>query len=141
MVLIGLGAIFLLFGAIASVKLVMDVRSGIAATQWPTAEGVILRAERSRSRSRLRSLEYRYSVAEQEYVGTLAEFIRVPYGRPIHSIYSSGQNVPVYYDPASPDRAVLEPGAPPLGLAAELTIPLIMLTIGAYLLRHALTTK
>lgn len=121
---------FILFGVIAAVDSVRDARKGIRSEIWPIAEGEILRAQKRRGSKNLKRFEYRYVVSGQEYLGTRAAFIRVPYSRPLYRTYRSGQAVDVRYNPADPAEAVLEPGAPFLGLLAEALVPLLLIGFG-----------
>lgn len=121
---------FLLFGAIAAVSAVRDIRTGIESEAWPVAEGTILRAQKRRGKSRLKRFEYSYVVSGETYLSTRAAYLRVPYLRPLHRIYQAGQSVEVRYDPADPTRAVIEPGVPVLGLVAEVLVPMLLIAIG-----------
>jgi hypothetical protein len=88
--------------------------------QWPTAKGVV-------KISRLQvgyfkgmkgyygDVQYQYSVGNAEYHGTRLSFVRThlavedAWQRKIDG-YPVGKTVTVYYDPADPGFAVLEPG-------------------------------
>lgn len=121
---------FVLFGLIAAADSIGDTRRGLQSQAWPTAEGEILRAQKRRGKSRLKRFEYRYTVSGQEYLSSRAAFIRTPYLRPLHRVYSSGQAVDVRYNPDDPAEAVVEPGAPLLGLLAEALVPLLLIGFG-----------
>jgi hypothetical protein len=121
---------FILFGAIAGVSTVHDVRKGLQSEAWPIAEGTVLRAQKRRGRSKLKRFEYEYSVSGETYLSTRAAFVRVPYMRPLHRTYQAGQSVDVRYDPADPSQAVIEPGVPVLGLFAEALVPLLLIAMG-----------
>lgn len=129
-VLMGIFGLFLVFGALAALSTVGEVRAGLASRDWPTVQGEVLTAQRRKSSMNMKSLEYRYTVAGTDYTSTRAAFIRPPYIDPIHRKYHAGMQVPVYYDPSRPARSVVEPGAPLLGVLAESLAALIMFGIG-----------
>lgn len=129
-IVIGFFGLFLGFGVLAAVDLVLEVRRGLAARDWPVAEGTVVLATSRAPNSSLKRLEYAYAVDGTEYSSTKAAFVRVPYTNPLHEVYERGQAVAVRYDPDDPARAVLEPGAPALGVLAEAVVPLVMLSLG-----------
>ena len=124
---------FLLLGLLAAIDTVGDVHSALAAESWPTVEGQVVLSRRHQGRTRLRDFEYRYTVDGTEYASHRAAFVRVPYVDPLHAAYPSGSRVTVHYDPGDPARAVIEPGAPLLGIFAESVVALVMLGIGGVL--------
>lgn len=133
LVLLALCGAFILLGLLAAVDTTSEVRDGLAARAWPAVEGEVVLSRRHQGRTRLKDFEYRYSVAGQDYTGWRAAFVRVPYVNPLHEAYPAGSRVTVRYHPADPARAVIEPGAPALGVLAEAIVPAVMLGIGGVL--------
>ncbi|MDX1251841.1 MAG: DUF3592 domain-containing protein [Gammaproteobacteria bacterium] len=84
-------------------------------SQWPTVEGVIERSElASDADDLLPGIEFSYTVNGQNHRRTF-EFARdiTPSPELAKSYvekYAAGTRVAVYYDPAHPERATLEPG-------------------------------
>ena len=130
-VLIGFCGAFIAFGLIAAVDSYADFSDARHSLEWQTAEGEITYSVRRRSRSKLKTLEYTYRVGQKTYMASRAAFIRVPYSTPVYKTYRKGQKVKVRYDPRNPARAVLEPGAPVLGIIAEFAVSAILILIGA----------
>lgn len=103
LVLVGLGWIALTWGRLAD---------GAASASWePVPGAVVVSQATSRTRDAGTTgweLGYRYTVDGAAYRGTRASYRGWP------AIgergYRAGQEVTVYVDPASPHRAVLEPG-------------------------------
>jgi hypothetical protein len=98
--------------------------------------------QQNRQRFTLRyrvDLRYVYRVGQRDYVGTTWAWGWTPfYGRrelaeQVTSPYSKGQNVTVYFDPAQPDIAVLEP-ANRQGSLAPLVFGAICAVAGSVLL-------
>lgn len=131
LILILICGAFLAFGTIAAVSSIYDVSAGLASSDWPTAEGEILKAQRHRGKSKNKKrFEYRYTVEGIEHTNTRAAFVRPPYIDPLYKKYRAGQTVQVHYDPTNPVRSVVEPGVPILGILAEAITPLIMFGLG-----------
>ncbi len=84
-------------------------------------------------RTRIGDFEYRYTVDGRAYTNWHAAFVRVPYVNPLHEAYPTGRTVTVHYDPADPERAVIEPGAPVLGVLAEAIVAAVMFGIAGVL--------
>ncbi len=124
---------FLLFGVLAAVDLAFEVRDGLAARAWPTVEGEVTMSRRHQGRSRLKDFEYRYTIDGQDYENWRAAFVRVPYVNPLHEAYPAGRRVAVHYDPDDPERAVIEPGAPLLGVLVESLVSAVMFGIAGVL--------
>lgn len=89
------------------------IYAGIAASSWPTVEGRVLYSRTGSADSagnRLTEVRYEYFLAGQRYGGAASRL-----GRPEHSFALSkshpvGQAVEVHYDPANPQRSVIETG-------------------------------
>jgi hypothetical protein len=145
-----------ILGAILSlVAFVRGLRLARASARWPTAAGTITTADvieevtedtSDNDRSTIRKiyryqvdLRYAYQVAKRDFVGTaenwgwtevygLREVAEKAAGR-----YTPGQPVIVYYDPAQPGNAVLEPGNRK-GSMAPLVFSVIAAGIGSVML-------
>ena len=124
---------FILLGLLAAADTAGEVRDGLAAAGWPTVEGEVVLSRRHQGRTRLRDFEYRYTVDGEDYASSRSAFVRVPYVDPLHAAYPAGSRVTVHYDPGEPARAVIEPGAPLLGILAEALVSVVMLGIGGVL--------
>ena len=94
---------------------------GRQSLSWPLAEGTIISAQASRSRSSdgqsdyAPTITYTYTVASNTYNGTRIRFAAVGGGdysetRAILDKYPAGRPLSVHYNPARPAEAVLEPG-------------------------------
>lgn len=99
-----------------------------ASADWPFVEGVITHAEAvpdtpdptdpAMTRNWKAEVRYDYSVKGQSYVGDRLKaapwrYPREEDARQALSAFPAGQRVKVFYDPASPDRSVLQPGTTP----------------------------
>ena len=94
----GLAVIGLILAIIGGIQLRIPLES----LRWPEAEGQVAQASAS-------SLRYRYTVRGKTYTGSRVSF-RSEYDETA-TRYLPGSAVKVYYDPARPDRSVLQPGA------------------------------
>jgi hypothetical protein len=145
-----------ILGAILSlVAFVRGLRLARASARWPTAAGTITTADvieevtedtSDNDRSTIRKiyryqidLRYAYQIGKRDFVGTaenwgwtevygLREVAEKAAGR-----YTPGQPVVVYYDPAQPGNAVLEPGNRK-GSMAPLVVSVIAAGIGSVML-------
>ncbi len=111
-----------------------------ASNQWPTCPGRIVSShvEEVRLGPKVKyqaQVRYHYEVKRRPYLGS-----EIRYGDTTGSArsaqqklvdkYPAGSQVDVYYDPDSPDTAVLEPGGTPLLMTIP---PVALLGIGGYL--------
>jgi len=114
--LVSLGVILAIIGALA-------VRHAAGSQRWPTTPGEVLSSRVARGEGNTYvQVRYRYSVAEKTYTGARVSYRGsslpgLPTDPPEATVsrYPAGKPVQVHYDPAAPDRSVLEPGA---GLSA-----------------------
>ncbi len=136
------------FVIIGAVTLLLGVKTGWRAVQsrhWPSVNGLISssktvteiqapdRAQGDRQTRPSRTVDraaiiYDYRVGDRTYAGSTVSFgdfgsSRKGHAGGIVTRYPSGKMVAVFYDPARPERAVLEPGfswslllAPVIGL-------------------------
>jgi hypothetical protein len=92
-----------------------------ASADWPNVRGQVLSSDVRVSSdseggdSYVPQVEYSYLVNDVEYRDDTIKFGENSYGRrrtaeEIANRYPVGQSVSVYYNPAEPDEAVLEPG-------------------------------
>jgi hypothetical protein len=135
----GAAVVFTLVGAMACVAAVNTIMVGRRSASWPQVPGIVRRAWTPLIGRLFFGyagpwLIYEYAVGSTVYEGS-----RVRYGRYLNPNaarraryrYEVGAQMPVYYDPKSPTRAVLEPGAP-ADVWAVLSIGVIMLAAGLY---------
>jgi hypothetical protein len=116
------GLIFL--GIIFATAGVISLGPALGSTRWPAAPGEVLSAKIASRDGRPHPLvRYTYQVGGKAYTAARISFhsttsLPLP-GLPAETAeavlarYPAGKSMPVYYDPAAPDRAVLEPGAGP----------------------------
>ena len=85
-----------------------------ASASWPSAPGVVTASGRKKVAWRIQpSVTYRYEVAGRSFDSsrvTFAELIPVAETEPVLFRYPPGRAVNVYYNPANPAQAILEPG-------------------------------
>lgn len=97
------------FCVAGTVNWVRAVRS----TDWPSADGTIVAREAQQSVGSS-GLEYAYAVDGRALHGTRVTFLVRGAGqslaRETSAKYPSGAAVKVFYDPADPELAILEPG-------------------------------
>ncbi|MFI4999421.1 MAG: DUF3592 domain-containing protein [Reyranellales bacterium] len=116
---------FLGCGLVASLSLISNLASALAAARWPTAVGTVL-TSRAESRRELAPgggnqtmvvwsplVEYSYRVGGRDYHGARIAFgPAVSAGRDladsIAGRYPEGATVTVHYDPANPSQSTLE---------------------------------
>jgi len=108
----------------------------IASRRWARAEGRILSSRvvgieegLSDVKSAAPVVRYEYRAAGAWRRGDVVRWDGFGYRAAIDARlrYSTGQRVTVWYDPARPDRAVLEPGASPAGIARAAVAVLVLL--------------
>ena len=124
------GAIFLLLGLGVVYYGYRLIRKARASTEWPAAQGTVESSAVDVKRERERDSDgdvhyetkyiprivYRYQVEGTDYYGEQISFGNTSSRSPnwayrIRDQYSPGMEVSVYYDPANPQEAVLQPGA------------------------------
>lgn len=92
-----------------------------ASAGWPAVSGQITSSSVSHSTdsegadSYTPSVGYRYVVNDQQYTGSRIKFGETSYNKEseadaVVARYPAGTTVPIYYNPADPATAVLEPG-------------------------------
>ena len=104
-----------------------------ASTAWPTSPGTITKVERYKRFFRpLPRVGFSYSVDGKNYISERISFAAGYRSKEVDAVlgrYSVGQTVPVFYPPAKPTDAVLEPGSGPQVIA-----PIRMLIVCFFLL-------
>lgn len=116
-------------GVILAVAGILSIQPALRSLRWHGVEGAIFFTEGGDG-PRLR---YRYSAGGRQFSGSRVAF----HGQPALDRYKNGQPVTVYYDPAAPDRSVLEPGPGllgylPLGLGGLFFVLGLILGMMAY---------
>lgn len=117
---LGISAVFFLVGAGLTWWGWTIVRNARASASWPTVQGMITETDLEFSTDEdgdtwTPRVAYTYLVNGISYENFTIKFGETSYGsestaREVLVRYPVGQAVTVYYDPADPDRAVLEPG-------------------------------
>jgi hypothetical protein len=138
-----IGAVLLLIGgAVTAVMVANDVAWARGSNAWPTATATINRAglvpATDRNDTYYVRLEYRYTSSDGVVrTGSKLRLESDPYERKsaeqMIAGLTPGQQRTVYYDPADPDVAVLEPGAAWTEYT-PLVIPPLLLAVGAGLM-------
>ncbi len=138
------GGIFALAGLAMLISGIVTWFTGSDSTEWPTAEGVMVRADvdtrtssgsrRSSSTSYTPDVEYAYVVDGTEYTGSRYEFIERGEGRrevieARLAKFPVGGKVAVRYDPDDPANSVLVPGVPS-ALGIMLFMGVAFVTVG-----------
>ncbi len=116
---------FLACGLVASVILISDLASALAAARWPTAAGTVLSSRAEPRRTLVPGgqgqtavmwsplVEYGYRVGARDYHGARIAFGPAFSGaRELADVtvarYTTGATVTVHYDPANPSQSTLE---------------------------------
>lgn len=121
LIFLGVGLILFAVGA-------YQINHGMASTKWPTVQGVITVAELGKQLDRdidnnrtsttySADISYDYLVDDQPYVNGSVHFGAMKSSDPsvaraMLQRYPVGKSVTVFYNPARPQQAVLEPGVP-----------------------------
>lgn len=114
--------VFGVVGIIGTIAGAVLLANGIASRRWPSTGGHVIRATAEYQTQDggdtticVPRVDYRYAVSGQEYVGNQISVRRFRTRRvdveAVLSKYPVGSRVVVYYDPAKPSAALLEPGA------------------------------
>ena len=103
---------------------------------WPNVEGMIEECEpASDVDDLLPHIVYRYTVSGQSYRRVLEFPGSVSPSKEFTAAYTekfpAGAKVPVYYDPAQPDHAILEPGIGSDWMILALGIIMTLFAVGA----------
>jgi uncharacterized protein DUF3592 len=139
-----LAAVVLFASLILHLRFTRDNQRGEQSLAWPVTPGRItqsrldVRQHRIQATEYIDNIEYEYTVAGRVYrarsvdlrirnVNNLAAM------REFVDSYRIGQPVPVHYDPANPEDALLVPGPVPKTAAPRLLASRILLSAGACL--------
>ena len=109
---VGLGLVYWGWGVLQNAR---------SSASWPSVSGQITSSSVSHSTdsegadSYTPSVGYRYVVNDLQYSGSRIKFGETSYNKESEAAavvarYPAGTTIPIYYDPAGPDTAVLEPG-------------------------------
>lgn len=117
--------IFVLAGIAMAIIGYNAYKKGTASQKWPTTNGTVIHSEVEKRTSTTGSgtnkkkkvthharVSYSYSVGGENYTANRVQFGQAS-GNPhdIVSRYPKGKSITIYYDPETPDQAVLIPGA------------------------------
>lgn len=119
-----MGCGFVGFGLLGLYHLPGRIKLANDSWQWPTKTGKIVSSQIvSAGRSSHVEVHYRYKVGCRYYDGSAITWLpKLRLGRTILKTYKSGHAVKVYYNPANPQMAVLEPGYTVFGVIAACAI-------------------
>jgi hypothetical protein len=145
--------IWLLLGWLSVIAGAVAVVSGIAVLQrskqtraWPSTQGRILtsaikavmRFEADEAENYEPVITYSYSVAGKTYEGKRIRVASMAWkkawARGIAKHYRAGRTVTVYYDPGSPEKAVLEKGGNGFAYFVTFTVGAGFLALGIFFL-------
>lgn len=100
--------------------------------RWPTKNGKIISSQMVRvERSSQAVVHYRYKVDNRYYNSSKIVWLpKLRRNRTILKTYKTGYAVKVYYNPAKPQMAVLEPGYTMIGLIFYCAISGLFLCMG-----------
>ncbi len=111
------GICFALLSLATVAAFINTLRSGTDSDRWPTAQGTVIRSELEYDGEAYGAgITYEYQVLGTFYRGTHVRVSDAHYGNGHDEAqealrrYPIGADVLVYYDPANPRTAVLEPG-------------------------------
>lgn len=143
--------VFLFAAGAAAVFLrsVWDLLGALESRSWPSAPGTVTLSRLDEQRDGEETLyrakiSYRFTVDGRELIGNRAYFGDSAqttwslFSRNLVARYLPGATVTVYYDPAAPDEAVLEPGISG-ALVALLLFEILFLAVGLWVLRLTVT--
>lgn len=131
-------ALFLLVAPVVGYLVIADYLEGRASSAWPTTVALVTEAHVEELRKGTKvHLRYQFDLEGKRYYGTRARVsdgkIQVRGAQEVLGNLQVGQQVPVHYDPADPNRCVLEPG-PDTILTGLLLVPVGMLLLGSFML-------
>jgi hypothetical protein len=137
-----LGSAFIALGVCLMILLERGRRIGVASRQWPHTEGIVLESSLQERMSGHSApvysvkVRYRYEVAGIEHEGDTFSYQGIDAHKetPTKIVESlpKGQPVDVYYDPATPTKSVLLPGAKTGGYAIGFAMGVGFAAIGFY---------
>ncbi len=143
------GAVFGAVGLVVAGFGVNELTQADASASWPSVAGTVVSSQvkkstssrgtgrkRRRSTSHSASIVYEYTVDSRKHTAKRVSFgatsSSASSAREIVSRYPKGKAVTVYYDPADPERAVLEPGTSG-GTYIPLGVGVVFAAIGGYM--------
>lgn len=107
--------LFAILGAVFIAVAFYLRKRAAAAALWPSTRGVVVESSLANDPSNGRfsfSIRYQYSIAQQSYINSQVSFALIANSyqakQDVVSRYPVGQEVTVYYNPDSPQDAVLE---------------------------------
>jgi len=144
------GAACLFFALIAAFACWLSFQQMQASSKWPSTKGKItvsklVTPNPMKSNNKKAKVLYAYRVGAGTYSGSRIKYANTTgsaqhYQAALIAPYPVGADVDVFYDPANPKVAVLEPGG---GIRGYLLVlpPLILTALGAFLNAAGLTMK
>lgn len=143
-----IGFILIVVGCVLLIPVgYQTLQSARESSHWPRTQGVIDRSvvevveQRDGSNMYFARIRYTYTVGDSQYTGTRIRFgtenagtVSSDQAERLTRRYPVTQIVDVYYDPASPEIAVLERG-PRMDAYVLLGVGVIALGVGLYLAR------
>lgn len=129
-----LGLFFFIFGMVVGTKMVKDKFDAIDSVNWIKVNGEIITAKLTPTRNqRMRAdFYYVYVVNQKKIVNSRMTFSSSVSASQMLEKYPLFSTVPVYYDPADPEKSVVEPGFN--GTWFDCLIPFALALYGFYLL-------
>jgi Protein of unknown function (DUF3592) len=121
-VIYSFGALFIVFGCIATVLGIRRCKEGGLTRTWPSVEGMVVHSAIVETPGNWQYTDtvfqpvitYQYQVSGRAYTGKRIKVTDIASGRKfadgILKRYPIGAKIPVYHDPENPHAAVLQPG-------------------------------
>lgn len=127
------------FTAYVSSRSLLEAKASV---HWPSVPGRVTSSRivmiTGRHGSSGADIRYAYSVGARRFDGSRLEVVsyssNTSYASDAVAQFQEGQDVPVYYDPAHPEKSVLRPGANWLAYGLPL-ISVLVILFGAALVR------
>jgi hypothetical protein len=127
------GLIFMIAGSLACVGMIRENFDAINSVNWVKVDGEIITANLKHVRGGYRAdFFYAYEVNQKKIVNSRMTFSSSASASQMLEKYPLFSTVPVYYDPADPEKSVVEPGFE--GTWFDCLWPLLMSLLGAYVL-------
>lgn len=120
-----IGVVFIIIGYIVTFEFGLPIlKDAKESVEWPNTSGTIIHSQLVKSRSKKKktsysaSIEYTYTVNNENYVGSTISFGTDNMSSSNASSatsrvkkYKEGSTIDIYFSPDTPEKSVLEPGA------------------------------